>query len=189
MDIDIDLADRNKLLKLIDHVPAMMEKNGASVKHPSGIYLQHMPQNPVTGVAVVDYKTAEELGFFKLDLLNVHVYQKVRDPDHLDALMNTEPVWELLNSREFVDTLIHINGHFDTLMKMEPVNSIEKMAMFLAVIRPSKRHLIGKSWDIVRETIWDKPEDDAYYYKKAHGISYSYLVAVHMNLLVEELAT
>lgn len=185
MDIDIDLADRSKLLELIDHVPAMMEKNGESVKHPSGIYLQKVPRNALTGLAAVEYKSAEELGFFKLDLLNVHIYQMVRDPQHLETLMNTVPMWELLNSREFVDLVVHINGHYDTLIKMEPIDSIEKLAMFLAVIRPSKRHLIGHSWDDIRKTVWDPPLDGSYHFKASHSIAYAHLVAVHMNLLCE----
>lgn len=185
MDIDIDLPDRTKLLDLINYIPASIYRTDDFVKHNTGIYLQDVPKNPLTGLAVVDHKSAEFLGFFKFDLLNVHVYQKIKDNAHLEQLMNTEPVWELLNNREFVDMLIHINGHFDTLQRMEPVDSIEKMAMFLAVIRPAKRHLIGKSWDVVRETIWDKPLDGSYYFRKGHGISYSHLVVVHINLLAE----
>jgi hypothetical protein len=56
--------------------------------------------------------------------------------------------------------------------------------MFLAIIRPAKRHLVGKTWKEVAETVWDKPEDDTYYFKKAHAIAYSNLVVVNMNLLV-----
>lgn len=185
MDIDIDLADRQQLLNLINHVPASVIRDGKLVRHNSGVYLQAMPINPFSETAAIEYKTAEQLGFFKLDLLNVHVYQQIRDSTHLEALMNTEPMWELLNSREFVDLVVHINGHYDVLTKMEPIDDIEKLAMFLAVIRPSKRHLIGCSWDEVRKTVWDKPQDDNYYYKRSHSISYAHLVVVHINLLTE----
>jgi hypothetical protein len=54
--------------------------------------------------------------------------------------------------------------------------------MFLAVIRPAKKHLIGRTWNEIAKTVWDKG-DDGYHFKKAHAISYSWLVAVHMNLL------
>ena len=54
--------------------------------------------------------------------------------------------------------------------------------MFLAVIRPAKRDLIGRPWREVAETIWDK-NDDAYSFKRSHAIAYSHLVVVHMNLL------
>jgi DNA polymerase III alpha subunit len=56
------------------------------------------------------------------------------------------------------------------------------MAMFLALIRPGKRHLAGKPWREVAETVWDK-DDEGYAFKKAHAISYAHLVVVNMNLL------
>jgi hypothetical protein len=64
----------------------------------------------------------------------------------------------------------------------EPIDSIPRLAMFLALIRPAKKHLIGKSWKEVSQTVWDKG-DDGYAFKKAHAIGYAWLVAVHMNLL------
>jgi len=57
------------------------------------------------------------------------------------------------------------------------------MAMFLSVIRPAKRHLAGLTWREVGIKVWDKPEGNGYFFKKAHAISYAQLVAVHMNLL------
>jgi hypothetical protein len=68
----------------------------------------------------------------------------------------------------------------------EPINTIPRLAMFLAVIRPSKKHLMGLSWAEVAKTIWDK-EQDGYAFKKAHSISYAQLVVVHMNLLAREI--
>jgi hypothetical protein len=59
------------------------------------------------------------------------------------------------------------------------------MAMFLAVIRPAKRHLAGKTWSEVARTVWNRPTDGSYYFKKAHSVSYAHLVAIHMNLLAE----
>ncbi len=69
------------------------------------------------------------------------------------------------------------------------VNSIPRMAMFLAIIRPGKRHLLGKTWEEISEDIWTVPDDDSYYFKKAHAVSYAVLVALHMNLLDESLRT
>jgi hypothetical protein len=95
-------------------------------------------------------------------------------------------MWEMLNHREFVEKVIHIGNHFDLLHKMpEPVNTIARMAMFLAVIRPAKRNLAGLTWKEVAASVWEKPTDDSYFFKKAHGIAYSQLVAIHMNLLTE----
>ena len=89
---------------------------------------------------------------------------------------------------DFCSLLIHIGAHHDLLMKCpEPVNSIPRMAMFLAIIRPGKRHLIGLPWAKVAETIWDKTAD-GYIFKRAHAVGYAHLVAVHMNLICEQLA-
>ena len=68
----------------------------------------------------------------------------------------------------------------------EPINSIPRLAMFLALLRPGKKHLIGESWRDVANTVWDKGSD-GYSFKKAHGIAYAQLVVVHMNLIEQEL--
>jgi len=111
------------------------------------------------------------------------VYEQVRDEMHLVELM-AEPDWTKLNDRAFMERLIHIGNHYDTMKKMpEPVDSIPRLMMFMAVIRPAKRHLIGQPWKVVADTIWNKPTDGSYAFKKAHAAAYSNLVVVHMNLL------
>ena len=98
--------------------------------------------------------------------------------------MNLEPQWDRLYDKEFCRQVIHIGNHYDTLIAMpQAVNSIARMAMFLAVIRPAKRHLIGKNWDEVAKTVWDVDSSQGYQFKKSHSIAYSHLVVVHMNLL------
>jgi hypothetical protein len=69
----------------------------------------------------------------------------------------------------------------------EAVNSIPRMAMFLSVIRPAKRHLIGQPWSKVSESVWER-ESDGYQFKKSHAVAYAHLVAVNMNLLCERLS-
>jgi hypothetical protein len=180
-DIDIDLGDRDKLLYLIDHTPASIRKNEIK-KHNTGIYVTDIPYDPVSNLSAIDYELAEERGYMKLDILNVHVYNQVHDENHLIQLMH-DPDWSLLNNSKFVEQLIHLGNHYNSLRKMpEPVNSIPRLAMFLAVIRPGKKHLIGKSWNEVSKTIWDR-EEDTYTFKKSHAVAYAHLVVVHMNLL------
>jgi hypothetical protein len=65
----------------------------------------------------------------------------------------------------------------------EHLDSIPRMAMFLSIMRPAKRHLIGKTWKEVGIDVWNKPTDNTYYFKKSHAVSYAHLVKVHMNLL------
>lgn len=185
-DIDIDFGDREKVLSLIEHTPAAMRKVNPIRKHNTGVHITKVPYDPVNDMASIDYKEAEERGYFKLDLLNVHVYSQVKDEEHLEQLMQ-EPDWTLLKNKEVVEQLIHLGNQFDTLQQLpEPVNSIPRLAMFLAMIRPAKKYLIGKPWSEVNKNVWDK-EDDGYSFKKAHGIAYAHLVVVHMNLIKEQL--
>ena len=185
-DIDIDFADRDAVLKLIKHVPAAIHRNGKWTKHNTGVYVNPIPMDPFTGMSNVDYQSAEDMGYIKLDLLNVHVYGKIRDEAHLNELIAQEPMWDMLDHKEFVEQIIHIGNHYDLMKKMpEPVNTIARMAMFLSVIRPAKRHLAGLTWKEVANSVWEKPEGDGYFFKKAHAVSYAQLVAVHMNLLTQ----
>lgn len=183
-DIDIDFADREQILKLIQHTPAAIHRNGEWSKHNTGVYVNPIPADPFTGISNISYEQAEELGYIKLDLLNVHVYSLVRDENHLNELLATEPPWHRLNEQVFVEKIIHINNHYSLIHSMpEPVNSIPRMAMFLSVIRPAKRHLVGKTWREVATTVWQRPNNDSYFFKQSHAISYAHLVAVHMNLM------
>ena len=185
-DIDIDFADRQQVLDLLNVTPASIIRDGKLIKHNTGVYATDIPVDPFVGSASLDYQAAEARGYMKLDLLNVHVYKQVRDETHLITLMQ-EPDWSKLYDSSICAQLIHINNHYDTLLKMpEPVDSIPRLAMFLAVIRPAKRHLIGKTWKEVAADVWTKPSDDDYYFKKAHAISYSQLVVVNLNLLYEQ---
>jgi len=185
MDIDIDFADRDVVLSKIQHRVAKLD-NGK--KHNTGVYVTEIPHNPVDNLSTIEHKAAEQRGYFKLDFLNVSIYKDVRDNDHLQSLMEREPIWDLLQHEEFVDRLFHLNGHTDILRKTCPT-SVEQLAAVLAMIRPAKRHLIGESWDTVMKEVWKKPEDNAYYFKKAHAVSYAMAVVVHMNLLCEQISS
>lgn len=183
-DIDIDIGNRDALLQHIVHIPAAMLKVKPKRKHASGVHVTEVPYDPLNRMASIDYREAEKRGYFKLDLLNVHVYAMVQSEQHLLNLMR-EPDWSLLNNREFVGQLVHLSNHYDSLQRMpEPVNSVPRLAMFLAVIRPAKRHLIGKKWMEVAKTVWDR-DADGYSFKRSHSIAYAQLVVVHMNLLLE----
>jgi hypothetical protein len=185
-DIDIDFADRQQVLAVLDVIPASQLRDGKLVRHNTGVYATQIPVDPFSGGASLDYETAEQRGYIKLDLLNVHVYRQVKNEQHLTQLMQ-EPNWAKLYDAGICAQLIHINQHYDTLLKMpEPVDSIARLAMFLAVIRPAKRHLIGLSWAEVAKTIWDKPNDGSYYFKRSHSVSYAQLVVVNLNLLCEQ---
>lgn len=183
-DIDIDFADRTQALNLLKHTPAGILRDGKLIKHNTGVYVTDIPQDPFTGVASIEYESAEDRGYAKLDFLNVSLYTQIKNEEHLQELIAQEPEWDKLYNRDFCSKLIHIGNHYDTLIKMpEAVNSIPRMAMLLSVIRPAKRHLIGSKWKDVAATVWDKPQDDSYFFKKSHAIAYAHLVVVNMNLI------
>lgn len=184
-DIDIDFADRKAALALIEYVSASQLKDGHLVPHNTGVYVTDIPQDPFTGLATIDYQTAEARGYVKMDFLNVGLYTHIKSEQHLLELMQREPDWNRFNTdQQFFDRLMHVNGHWNVLKKMpEPVDSIPRLAMLLAIIRPAKRHLIGQPWKVVADSVWERPTDDAYYFKKAHAVSYAHLVVVNMNLI------
>jgi DNA polymerase III alpha subunit len=186
-DIDIDFPNRAQALEKFKHVVAAIEDNGTFKKHNTGIYCTSVPYNPITGLSTIAYKEAEDRGYFKLDFLNVSVYEKVKDKAHLKQLMETEPLWDLLEQDDFSNLLFHINGHGSILRQMKPT-SILQLAAVLAMIRPAKRYLIGKDWDSVMTEVWTKPENDEYYFKKAHAIAYAHVIVVQMNLICEEIS-
>lgn len=186
-DIDLDFADRDQALTLIQHTPASQWRDAQLVKHNTGVYVTQVPCDVVLGICGLDYETAQDLGYIKLDFLNVSVYQLVQDPAHLDRLLNTPPAWSRLADQQFVQQVVHISNHWDLLQRMpEPVDSVERMSMFLSIIRPAKRHLAGKPWAEVAKTVWDRPQDGGYHFKRAHSLAYAHLVQIHMNLLAEQ---
>ena len=181
-DIDIDFGNRDNILQHIEHVPAAMRNVTPVRKHATGVYVTEIPRDALLDMANIDYTFAEQRGYVKLDFLNVHVYEKIRDEAQLYELMK-EPDWSKLNDRVFVEKLIHLANHYNSMQKMpEPVNSIPRLAMFLAIIRPGKKHLIGLPWSEVAKTVWEK-DSEGYIFKKSHSVSYAHLVVVHMNLL------
>ena len=127
-DIDIDFGDRDKLLKLINHTPAAMRNVTPNRKHATGVYVTDIPYDPINDMASIDYTEADKRGYFKLDLLNVHVYSQVRDEIHLIELMG-DPDWSRLKDKNFVEKLIHLNNQYYNLQKMlEPIDSIPRLA-------------------------------------------------------------
>ena len=182
-DIDIDFADRNVILSKINHRVAKLE---TEKKHNTGVYVTECPHNPVTNLSTVDYKTAEDRGYFKLDFLNVSIYKDVRDEAHLTELMERTPIWQLLEHTDFSDKVFHLNGHGELLKQLKP-SSVEQLAATLAIIRPAKRHLANSNWNSILEEVWTKPTNGDYFFKKAHAFAYALSVVVHMNLICEQL--
>ena len=185
-DIDLDLANREQVLKLIDVTPARMYYQGQVRKHASGVYPTDIPYDPVNHCATIDYKTAEERGYFKIDLLNMSVYELIKSPEHYEEMLTLEPQWERLwEDRSWAHQIVHV-GTYKTLLENMRPNSIPRMAAFISIIRPGKAHLQNRLWAEVFETVWDGDDSKGFVFKKAHAVGYAALVALHINLLSQD---
>jgi hypothetical protein len=179
-DIDIDLADRTDLLKLIRHIPARLSN---SQLHNSGVYVTDIPYDPIRNCSAIDYETAEQRGYFKIDFLNVNVYKLVQSPKHYQEMIEQEPNWSRLwTDPLWAKQIIHIGNYLNLLETMKP-DSVQRMAAFISIIRPGKSHLQNKPWPEVFASVWDGNTSKGYTFKKSHSLGYAILVSLHMNLL------
>lgn len=184
-DVDIDMADRTQILKLVAHIPASIQKDNDYTKHATGVYFQNIPKMPMDNFSAIDHKLAEQQGWFKVDFLNNRIYQDVRDEQHLISLMNAEPVWELLEHAVVVAQLYHINQYHKLVEQYKPI-SVEQLAMILAMIRPAKKHLIGETWEEIQKTVWLPSVDGGYQFKKSHAHAFAVAIVVQLNLICEK---
>jgi len=188
-DIDIDFPNRNLALSFVEHIPASIIKNVSLEKHNTGVYFHAVPIDPLTGFSSIDYNKSASLGFYKIDLLNVSIYEQIKNENHLLDLMNRDINWSLFEYHEFTSQLIHLGNHSQIVADLKPT-SIEDIAMILALIRPGKKHLISKcrenGFESIKEELWKESHDGSYFFKKSHAIGYATLVKVHANLIVEQ---
>ena len=186
-DLDIDCADRSKILSLIQHTPARMNHRDGARAHNSGVYVTPIPRDPLKGLASIDYETAEQRGYFKIDFLNMSVYQHIKDAEHYEWLLAQPVPWHRLwEDPDWAQQLVHVGNYTELLGAMRP-DSIPRMAAFIAIIRPGKAHLQRRPWNEVFESVWDGDTALGYTFKKSHAIAYAQLVALHMNILVHAL--
>jgi len=181
-DIDIDVASRTN--KSVYGVRAIIyDDDKHRIKpHPSGYYVDtNIPVDNETGMAAIEYKNSEELGFSKIDLLTATAYDSFKTKQEvLDALKN--PDWKLLEDRSYVEKLPQVGKHFDLVEKIKP-QSIQELADVLALIRPDKKHLIDNyiaNRGRVRPNIYRKGKG-GYMFKKAHAIAYAHQIVCLMN--------
>src|SRR5271165_334276 len=181
-DVDIDVFDRDKILKGIECIYGRIDRTeGKFEKHPTGVYFQNIPRDPTTNISTVDHRIANDYGYFKIDFLNVNMYEDVKSEEHLLKLLNTEPPWDFFLFEEITEQLFHLKGHADLLKKYEP-KSVEDLAMILAIMRPAKSYLQGHSWEKIRKEVWIKDEkDERYFFRRCHSVAYSLAIIVNLN--------
>ena len=184
-DVDIDFANRSQILEIINYVPARQENSGEVRKHNSGVFVTDIPTDPINNCSSIDYREADDRGYFKIDFLNQSVYELIKDQEHYDRMLAKPTDWNRLLDKSFCERVVHIGNYADLVAKMCP-DSIERMASFIAIIRPGKAHLQGQSWETVFASVWDGDDSRGFVFKKSHSISYARLVALHINLLSEQ---
>jgi len=188
-DVDIDVFGREDILRGLECIYGSISRADNKVeKHPTGVYFQNIPRDPTTNMSTVDHRVANEYGYFKVDFLNVNMYESVRDEDHLLELIDKEPPWDFFEYEEITEQLFHLKGHSDLLQKYKP-KSIEDLATILAIIRPAKAYLQHSSWDKIKAEVWIKvPGDETYQFKRCHSLSYALAIIVNLNLLIEKIS-
>ena len=188
-DVDIDVFGRDKILEGLECIFGRIDRpDGKFEKHNTGVFFQNIPRDPTTNVSTLDHRIAKDYGYFKIDFLNVNMYEGVRSEEHLKSLMDKEPPWDFFEYEEITDQLFHLNGHSNLLVKYKP-QSVEDLAMILAIMRPAKAYLQQHNWEGIRKNVWVKVEgDENYQFKRSHGIAYAIAIIVNLNLLIEKLS-
>lgn len=185
MDIDIDFPTSFDPLTIFGGVRASMVKDGRLVKHPAGVYLQNIAVDPITRLSAIPYDKAEELGYFKIDFLHLHVLDNFSSKDEIRQLIKIPPDWSLLENKQVVETLFQISNHYNILKQVKP-KTIQELADCIALIRPAKRHLLKEyteNKEEIRKSLYTRPDNDQYYFKKGHAISYALTIVLQLHLI------
>jgi hypothetical protein len=161
------------------------EETHRILPHPSGVYLEPVPIDPVTGLCAFDYKYGDEVGFSKVDILTNKAYDIFKTKTEVLRAAEAEPDWNWLMDELFVQRLPHIANHYETVVKIQPTN-VEELADMIALIRPAKIGLIPqyrKNQVAVRKRLYSRPLDGTAYFKKSHAIAYAIMIVAVMNKL------
>lgn len=188
-DVDLDVANRDAAIGALKGFVLASQLNADTLRpHPTGLYLQRMPQDPITGLAAFPYDVAEEFGFYKIDVLSNSVYHGIDHEDHLLDLLDEPIKWEWFLDQDFTRTLFHFGGMVEGDLSMAEVVasyapcSVDDLACLMAIKLPAKKYLIGEHWDEVRKRIWVKEPSGKPQFKKSHAVSYALAVTVDAKL-------
>lgn len=195
-DVDLDVKNQKRVLGLFDNaVPATELHKDKMIQspHKSGVYFQRVPVDKSVGLCAFPYDVAEELGYYKVDLLSNHVYDLVKSEKHLVHLINAPVDWSWFTDPDFyMDSdpkyrLTHLSKHL-RLCQQYPPESLGDIAILIALIRPRKRYMIGQDWEIIVDNIWEDHDfEEGYFFKKSHAFGYAQLVIVHAQIIAKEI--
>lgn len=184
-DVDFDTHpsfDPKKYFK--NAVKASRVRDGELIPHPCGVYFQDIPKDPITGLSAIPYKDAEDVGYMKVDFLHLSILSYFESKREIRALINIEPDWSLLEEEDIVQKLFHIGKHYDLIIKVRPKSIIE-LSDCLALMRPGKKHLLGKYLkDRVqtRKILYQKTEG-GYVFRHSHSIAYALNIVLQLHLI------
>lgn len=198
MDIDLDFADSAHVKTVFkDKITlASRVENNELRQHPVGVYFQNIPRDTETGFAAIPCiisgeeprrDRAQELGYFKIDLLHVDLLKHFKSKEEIRKLLKIEPDWSMLEDETIVKQLFHIRNQFDVVFQVKP-KSIDDLSDVLALIRPGKIKLLDKylkNRDAIRLELYTKRQGSDL--RKSHTIPYAMLIMLHMHILKREL--
>lgn len=187
-DVDIDVGDREAAVKLFEDraTSASQLVNESFAKHNVGIYLQRIPVNPLTGWSSFDFRHAESLGYYKVDVIANSIYRDIQSQEQLQQIIDEPIEWEWFEHPEFVALLFQLGNEAEIVAAYAP-KSIADLAALVAIIRPGKRYLIGEPWETIREKIWQKETGKGQTFKKSHAIAYALAVVVDAKMKAKHL--
>lgn len=185
MDVDIDVANLSYEKIFPSSVRASIFNREKLTSHPCGLYFQDMPTDPITGLAAIPYDQAEALGYFKIDILHVNIYDHFSSREEIKELLRYEPDWGLLSIPSVVAQLFQVSKHYDLIDQVKP-SSILELADCLALIRPAKRFMLKKYLEDrkkIRPELYKLDNGDGYAFKRGHAISYAMVIILQLHLI------
>lgn len=183
MDIDIDVADNEHVRRVLKATRASIVENMELKPHLVGLYFQHIPVDAITGLSAIPYKEAEEIGYMKVDVLNLSFYENFTSKSEIKQLLKIPPDWSMLLDDTTISKLFHLSKHGTTLKKIRPT-TVEELADVLALIRPNKTHLIDKYITNKAETrkeLYIKTANSDL--RKSHAIPYALVITLQLHLI------
>ncbi len=195
MDVDLDTKtsfDPKSVFPQIVRATVVNNSKKEISPHTCGVYFQPIPKDPISGLAAIPYKEAEDIGYEKIDFLHLTLLDYFESNEEIDFLLEREPDWMLLLDPEVVGKLFHLGTrndegklkHFPMLLKVAP-RSVQQLADCLALIRPGKGVLIDKyvkSPETVRELLY-KQDNGVYAFKRSHAIAYALNIVLQLHLI------
>lgn len=187
---DIDIDVRGGVDKTLHGVRcAIYNKESMRLQpHPSGLLLEDVPTDPVTGLSCINYTDCDELGIYKVDVLTNNSYNIFKDQDEMNRYRDMETDFSLLQIENICRQLPHIGNHFDMVKLLKP-SSISELADVLALMRPGKMHLIDDyqlphKKKITIDNLY-RGSNSGMFFKKSHAVSYAVMICTVLNKLKE----